>query len=90
MREFKKIIIISSARTYESSVAADEVVHGLGQVQLAHGWKNTKCITGEKDDVLWMGTNAWDLSIGDVLYWICSTSVLYNDKNQDTKWIRIA
>ena len=66
--------------TYESSVATDEVVHSLGQAQLAHRWKNAKRITGEKDHILWMGTDTWDLSVGDVLYRICCPSVLCNNK----------
>jgi len=45
--------------TYESCVAADEVIHGLSQAQLAYWWKHTKGITRQKDDILRVWSNTW-------------------------------
>lgn len=44
---------------YQSRVAADEMVHGLCQAELAHRWEHTKCITGQEDYILWVWTNTW-------------------------------
>lgn len=73
---------------YQSSVATDEVVHGLFQAQLAHRWEYTKCITSQKDYILWMRANTRYLCIWDILYGICGTSVLCSSKIPVSMMIR--
>lgn len=63
--------------TYQSSITTDEMVHGLGEAQLAHRRQNSKCIAGQEDDVLRVRANTWYLCIWYVLDWVGSSSVLY-------------
>ena len=66
---------------YQGCVATDEMVHCLGQAQLAYWGEHPKCITSQKDDILCMGSNTRYLSIGYVLNRICCTSVLCKIKS---------
>jgi hypothetical protein len=61
---------------YQSGIATDEMIHGLCQVQLAHWWEYTKCITCQKDNILWVRTNTWYLRIRNVLDRVGCSSVL--------------
>lgn len=70
---------------YQSSITTDEMIHGLRQAQLAHGWENPKCITRQKDDILWMRTNTWHLSIRNKLYRICCPCVFCNSISKRIK-----
>uniref|UniRef100_A0A2P2JJG4 Uncharacterized protein n=2 Tax=Rhizophora mucronata TaxID=61149 RepID=A0A2P2JJG4_RHIMU len=54
------------------------MVHGLCQVQLAHRWKHTKCITSQQDDIPRVWTNTRYLCIGNVLNRVRCSSVLCN------------
>ena len=67
---------------HQRGVATDEVVHGLGQAQLAHGGENAKGVAGQENDVLRMRPHAGYLRVGDVLYLIGSPGVLCNDKKK--------
>lgn len=66
----------TSKKSHESSVAADEVVHGLSQVELADGWEDAERVARQEDDVLGVWPDAWDLRVGDVLDGVSGTSVL--------------
>lgn len=68
--------------SYQGSVATDEVVHGLSQVKLAHRGEHTKCITGQKNDILRLRTDARNLSIRNVLNRVGCTGVLCNMKKK--------
>lgn len=67
---------------YQSSITTDKVIHGLGQAQLAHRWEHAECITCQKDDIFWMRTNTWYLSIRNELYRICCPCIFCNSKSQ--------
>ena len=63
-------------QSYKSSVAADEVVHGLCQVQLADRREHAERVAGQEDDVLGVWPDARYLGVGDVLDRVGRTSVL--------------
>ncbi len=60
------------------SVATDEVVHSLGAVKLGDWRKDTVCIRGQEDDVLWMTSDCRDLSVRNELKWVSASGVLSN------------
>jgi hypothetical protein len=62
----------------QSGVAADEVVHGLRQVQLAHRREHAEGVARQEDHVLGVRADAWYLGVGDVLDRVGSPSVLCN------------
>jgi hypothetical protein len=68
----------SESRSYQSSVAADEVVHGLSQVQLADGWEHAERVARQEDDVLGVWPDTRYLRVGDVLDRVGGTGVLCN------------
>jgi hypothetical protein len=53
--------------SYQSSVAADEMVHGLCKVELADRREHTERVAGQEDDVLRVRSDARYLCVGDVL-----------------------
>jgi hypothetical protein len=69
-------VSVSKLQSYKSSVAADEVVHGLRQVQLADGREHAEGVASKEDDVLGVRPDAWYLGVGDVLDRVSGTGVL--------------
>jgi hypothetical protein len=66
----------SESQSYKSCVAADEVVHGLSQVQLADRREHAEGVARQEDDVLGVWPDAWYLGVGDVLNRVSGASVL--------------
>ena len=60
----------------QGGVAADEVIHGLRQVQLADRREHPERVARQEDDVLGVRPDARDLGVGDVLDRVGSPGVL--------------
>lgn len=63
---------------YQSSVATDEMVHGLSQCELANRWEHAKSIACQEDHIPWVGTNTWYLCVRYIFDRVSSSSILCN------------
>lgn len=60
------------------SIPGHEVVHSLLWREPSNRWEHSICVTGQKDDVLWMAANGWNLHIWHKFQRVAQTSVLSN------------
>jgi hypothetical protein len=69
---------------YQGSVTTDEVIHRLCMRQFADWWQDTKCITCEQDNILWVWSHARQLDVRDELYRISCPCVLCRTRQKQS------